>query len=314
MNTKQTFERLQPVINSMDKSIICQSVVDNGNGTYTFACNRTKWAIKGYPVSIGGNDYQITNVSYNDSITVSGTILPVVLTFDLYAPFFKHGTIKTVAKELTEKKSYKDKLPLIFLHETVQENVHFNTEDALDYESDCRIYFLTDCNYSDWTQIDGDTLAIKPMRALCNEFIKALAQSQYVAELETVGQVLNHNIFGTYDSNGITKNIFNEYLSGVQLRISIPFQKECECCDIADLDNRPAPAYVLDPSGNVLAILYSNEIYVATGIGCEDVTIKDQDGNTLTTVASGGDYTVTVLTTIKDTIINNVTTITDNII
>jgi hypothetical protein len=313
MNLNQTYDRLLPIIAQIDKSIIAQSVTDNGNSTYTFLVAKTKWATKGFNINVLTDSYLITDVIFNQSITVKGSVLPSVLTFDLYAPIFKHGTVKTVASELNNLPSLSDRLPLIFLQEIVQEQYHFDQIDAIDTDADVRLTFLIDTNFEDWIQTDADTLAIKPMRALCNEFIKVLANNQYVAELTGIGNVRNYKNFGSYDDKGVIKNLFNEFLSGVQLRITIPFFKECDCCDDSTLDNRPAPGYVIDPLGNILAVLYSNEYYTSTGGTCEDVSIIDQNDNIIATVQSGGTYPVTVLTTIRDTIDANTSTIIDNL-
>lgn len=313
MNGKQTYDKLVPIFNQMNKSVTCQSVTDNSDGTYTFACSRTRWACKGYDVTILGNDYTITNVVYNTSITVSGSVLPSVLTFDLYGGFFKHGTIRVVANELLKEPNYKLRLPLVFLHEATNENLNFDESNPIELESDVKLYFLTECDFANWSQTDGDTLAVAPMRNWCNEFIRVLTDNQYVAPMTNVGNVKNYNIFGNIDDKGVAKNIFNEFLSGVELRVTIPFLRDCDCCDVSQLDNRPAPGYVTDPSGNILAVLYSNEYYISTGGVCAGVTITDQFNNILSTVASGGNYDVTVLTEIRDTIDGNTSTIIDNL-
>lgn len=313
MTDTQIYDRLKPIINMIDKTVICQSVIDNGDSTYTFECNKTKWALPSFDISILGNDYKITEVVYNESITVSGATLPSVLTFDLYEPIFKHGTIRVVAGELNKVVNHRERLPLIYLKEQLTEKLHFDGLDPLDSEPDVNIYFLAPCDYPNWTQEDGDVKGIQPMRALASEFIKVLARNQYVAPLTSTGDLRNYNIFGNITDNGVTKNIFNEPLTGVGLRITIPFLRECDCCTNPALDNRPAPGYVVDSDGNVLAVLYSNEYYVSTGGVCAGVTITDQDGNILSTVASGGNYDVTVLTEIRDAIDSNTSTIIDNL-
>jgi len=313
MTDKQTYDRLKPIINLIDKTVTCQSVTDNGDGTYTFLCNKTKWAIPSFDISILGNDYRIVEVDYNVSIKVSGTVLPSVLTFDLYVPIFKHGTIRVVASELNKVTNHLERLPLIYLKEQITEKLHFDSLDTLDSEPDVTLYFLTQCDNSNWTQEDGDTKGIAPMRSLANEFIKVLANNQYVAPLTSTGDLRNYNIFGNVQDNGTNKNIFNEPLAGVGLRITIPFLKECDCCINPALDTRPAPGYVIDGDGNVLAVLYSNEYYVSTGGVCAGVTITDQFDNILSTVASGGNYDITVLTEIRDTIDGNTSTIIDNL-
>lgn len=308
MNTKQTYNRLLPIFNMIDKSVTCQLVVDNTDGTYTFDCTYTNYAIAGFQITIGLIDYLITDVECNESITVSGISLPTQLTFDLYAPFFKHGGIKRVASELNKSKNFKDKFPLIFLHEVVDEGLHLDIFDLIELDADCRLYFLTPCNFKDWSQEDYDLKAIQPMRNLCNEFIKALAFNQYTGQLTGTGNVKNHTLFGNYNDNGTTKNYFNENLSGVGLKITVPFLKNCDCCETG-LDIRSAPGYVYDNIGGLLAILYSNEIYI-TGTPCAPVTIKNiETGATITTIASGGTYNVEQLVLIEDTITANTTTI-----
>jgi len=66
-------------------------------------------------------------------------------------------------------------------------------------------------------------------------------------------------------------------------------------------------------SGN---ILNNNYIYIGGGSmsGNFLVEIKDQDGNVIQSFNTSGEYVVTVLSGIKDTITSNVTTITDDII
>jgi len=59
----------------------------------------------------------------------------------------------------------------------------------------------------------------------------------------------------------------------------------------------------------------NNYIFVGgQNAGNFTVEIKDQDGNVLQTFNTSGEYVVTVLSGIKDTITSNVTTITDDII
>jgi hypothetical protein len=302
------YKRLEPIVNAMDKSVICQSVSDNSDGTFTFLCNYTKWLTPGYDVTIGLENYTIIDFSPNVSFTVSGSILPTQLTFDLYAFKFTHGTIVKVAEELTAELSYKNKYPLIVLREILDEKIHLEDIDSIDSDAECNLFFLTDCVFENWTQADGDNKGLKPMRAAVNEFLKALSQASTVGELLGLGTVKGFNIFGNTDQNGVTRNIFNDFLCGYTLKINIPFLRDCDCCDALPIDTRPAPGYVYDVNGDLLAVLYSNEIYISTGGGgaCLPVTVKDKiTGATITTVVSGGEYEVTQLREIEDTINNN---------
>lgn len=314
MVNNQLHKRLEPIINAIDKSVICTSITNNLDGTYTMYTNDTAWLTTMFNVTIGLNTYKIVDFACNEWIKINGSTLPTQLTFDATAPIFKHGTILQVATELNLIDDFRNKYPLIFLHEIIDEKQHYAEVDAIDIDVDLRIYFLTECNFADWTSEIASIKGVQPMRNLYNRFIKAVVDSGKVAELDSIGTIRNYNRFGNTTDNGVIKNIFNEYQSGIQVRFNLQFLKECYCCD-GNLDQRPAPAYVYDSLGNVLAVLYSNEIYVSTGGGtCEDVIIKNKEtGETITTVSSGEEYEVTVLTEIRDTITSNTATIIDPI-
>lgn len=312
LNTKQVFDRLKPIVAMMDKTIIAQSVSTLPDGNFLMLCAYTKWLVKGFDVVILGVTYQIVDVDTDVSITLSGASIPGALTFDAYPLRFKHGTIKRVANEQDQIPDPKSRLDLIWLREIVDEGIHFDALDSIDDEAQCRIYFLTACDFQNWTQEDGDVKAIAPMRAACNEFIKVLTNNQWVSEMTSVGRVKNYNIFGNQTDTGATKNIFNEPLSAVELAVTIPFLKECDCCDSAVLDNRPAPGYVLDQNGNILAVLYSNETYTVQA-GGGSVSIIDQNDNEIASIQAPGVYQVTVLTEIQDTVDSNTATIIENL-
>lgn len=226
MRNKQTYDILLPMVNSIDKSIVCQSLVDNGNGTYTFACNNTKWLTYGYSFIIIADVYKIISVTPNISITVSGLTPPLALIFNIYSPFFIHGTVIATNAELQNTANSIDKLPMIWLHEVTKETVSVDESSALDRVSDCDFYFMVDCDFTNWRTIDHDLNAIQPMRNLINEFIKTITNSSGIGTLSQDYTVTNHARWGTYvTDSGHTKGIFNDHLSGCNLKIQIPFLK-----------------------------------------------------------------------------------------
>lgn len=319
MDISQVYDKLKPIVDGMSRSVTCDSITTNTDGTFTFVCKYTKWAVSGFSVTIGLIDYLITNVVPNVSITVSGVSIPLQLTFDLPVIHFKHGSIRQVATELNTILNVQDRLPLIFLHEISEEKVSFDVMDSVDTEADCKLYFLTGNDFQNWSQNEIDVRAIKPMRNMAREFIEAISDNQYIAPIDSPGTIRNYSQFGSYNDVGVVKSYFNEPLSGVGLRVTIPFLKGCDCCTNSPLETRPAPSYVYDVNGNILAILYSNEIYIDTignggggGGGGGSVTIKNiNTGTVITTVNCGSEYFVEQLTEIVDTLTNNTTTIID---
>ena len=102
MTSEQTYDRLLPIINMMDKSVTCKSVTDNLDGTYTYLTSKTKWIMAGLYLIIAGTEYIVKDVVTDLSITVSTDtlVVPAALTFDAPTPIVKHGTMKVVAREL----------------------------------------------------------------------------------------------------------------------------------------------------------------------------------------------------------------------
>lgn len=312
MKNKQTYDLLKPIVDTIDKAIVCQTLTDNGNGTFTFTCNNTKWLTKGYSFTVITDVYKVVSIVPNVSITVSGSTLPLAKTFDIYLPYFIHGTVIATNAELQNTANSIDKLPFIWLKEVTKETVSVDELDSLDRVSECDLYFMVDCDFSNWKTTDHDLNAIQPMRNLINEFIKVVSESAGIGTLEQDYIVTNHARWGTFvTDSGHVKQVFNDHLSGCNLKIQIPFLKG-SCANDTILINKPAPSYVLDTDGNIVATLYANETYTTTDDA--PVTIKNiMTGATIEEVPSGGEYEVEVLTEIVDTIDSNTSTIIDPI-
>ena len=164
MKNKQTYDLLKPIVDTIDKAIVCQTLTDNGNGTYTFTCNNTKWLTKGYSFTVITDVYKVVSIVPNVSITVSGSTLPLAKTFDIYLPYFIHGTVIATNAELQNTANSIDKLPFIWLKEVTKETVSVDELDSLDRVSECDLYFMVDCDFSNWKTTDHDLNAIQPMR------------------------------------------------------------------------------------------------------------------------------------------------------
>lgn len=226
----ETFDLLKPVIDSIPNTFKGVGIVDNANGTYTITSSNTLWLSPGFYVAIGGVEYKILSIVANESIIIKGASLPITSTFTIYRPFFVHGTIIATNEELKAKNLSKNKFPMIYLHEITRERHYHSADSILDRESDCDIYFLVDADFETWLTNDHYANAIKPMRNLVSMFIVALTSNQsLISDFDTY-ETFDHAKFGVYFADkGHTKNIFDDRLSGVQVRISIPFIKNTNC-------------------------------------------------------------------------------------
>lgn len=236
--TKSTYELLQPVIDAIDKTFTIDSIVDN-TGSYTlFACN-TLWATAGYNITIDSIVYKITAINPNVNITITGASLPTADSFQLYVPIFYHGTFKATEGELSKKKNNRlsalDKLPMIWLHEPVDETRSEDPTEAIALTSRCELFFMTESNFAKWSNDDHYSYAIKPMRNLINSFMNAVKYSGTINDNDIlVSHPKDLPRFGKYtatDNN--EKTMFSEYtMSGCRFDVELPFIRSNKTCCI----------------------------------------------------------------------------------
>ena len=231
MNPRETYDLISDLIDQIDRTFVATSIVNNGDGTYKIYSENTMWLTKGYTIVIKSVldtflPYVITDLSFNEWILVSGEKEPNELEFIIYEPFFWHGTTLAQNEQMNLIPDSWDKLPMIWLHEITRERFEPDELLRLDRESDCDLYFLIDCNQTDWLTPDFDNYTVKPMRNLISSFIDVLKNSPLIG-IDFRYDVLDYAKFGVYQTDkGITKQIFKDALSGSQLKITIPFLKE----------------------------------------------------------------------------------------
>lgn len=212
---------LSGVVSQIAPVIEITNVVDNADGTYTLTVCDVFYIQKCFTVEIQGNNYTVTDIVGKD-ITVSGTILPTTGTFNLYLPYFFHGTVTQTNVELSKQEDAANKTPMVYSLETLRETFFDPDESSLELEAEVRLFFLTQANFQDWETTDYYSDAIAPMKALADEFLKVLTTYQGIGFIED-RELISHTKFGVFlNDKGYEKFLFNDHLSGVEMRITIP--------------------------------------------------------------------------------------------
>jgi hypothetical protein len=188
---------------------------------------------EGFTITIGVVDYEVTEVVKDVSITISGASLPIITTFNLYAPVYYHGTVIKVKSEIAGEVNAQNVFahtPFIYLREVIEDTVNSKYKDSpIEKTTDLQILILTQCNYADWKIVDHYSKSIYQMRALLKGFIDSLYENKKISKFENY-KVKNHVNFGVYVTDkGETKSIFTDNLSGVELNITLPFYRQDEC-------------------------------------------------------------------------------------
>ena len=219
------------IVAAINNTFIVKTITDNGDGTYTITTNDTLHLQEGYPLTIDSNDYEIVTIVKDTSIKISGSVLPTVTSFEVYAPVYYHGTVIKVKSEIKNKtENVLARTPFIYLRELIEEDVNSKYSNSpIEKTADLQILFLTNCNYVDWKIDDHYEKAIAQMKNLVDRFMLAVYADVRIGEFESY-KLTNHVNFGVYVTNeGSRKSVFNDNLTGIEMKISLPFLKQdCE--------------------------------------------------------------------------------------
>lgn len=223
---------IKNIVSSLEFTEYVDNITQTSTETQFDTC-RTHQVTKGNYIVINGIKYKVKDFELNTWISVSGV---VPLPFDSYtilAPNFFNGTPMMVSNVLADIRDWKKKLPMVYLLEVIREQRFNSRTNKLDRISDLRIFFLMSSNFEDWDISQHYDLAIEPMDNFLNDFIHALRYNAQVGEFDEY-ETINRANFGVYISkpskrsgkyeDNITK-LIDENVSGVELRINLPIQK-----------------------------------------------------------------------------------------
>lgn len=277
----ETVDVIELMISQMEFVFTADDIIDNGNGSYTLLTCNTYHLQPTFKITIGANEYTITEVINNESLTITGTVFPTESVFPIYNPYFFNGRISDQDEELRPIKRARDKTPMIYLRLDFEEEF-FNGEEPEDRIAPLTIFFLTQSNIK-WRISQIREMAIKPMRNLAYDFLTFIENQKYVGVIDRY-RMIDRMKYGIVESDtSKPAKTFNEFLSGVELSIDLPILKSVEeCC--GSLVNK------------------------------KKVVLIDQNGNVVEELVPGQIYQITVLEGIQDTIDENETTIVDDII
>ena len=232
---KETVDIVSDLVDGVNKTFTATSIIDLGSGLYQFLTTDTMYLqpLEGgnpcFKLLIDGNEYYITEVIKDTSITVSGEVLPTSLSFNIYSPFYFHGTILATKSETDKIYDAVDKTPMIFLLETIRDEFK-SVEERSERTSSLRMFFLTQSDWEDNNTNDHYTNAIEPMRSLVYNFIDSLKASNIINNFVTLEYtVINHTHFAEYVKGSYNNAIFDANLTGCELLITLDILKNKNC-------------------------------------------------------------------------------------
>jgi len=221
-------EYIQGVLNSVPLTINICSVTSPSAGVYSVTVDDVKWLQPSTIVWIGGHDYTITIITGN-VVTVTGGYAITAETFNAPSLHFFHGTVKETDITLRNIQSATDKTPFLYLMESFTENFNLDFESSIDRTADLRMFFATHSNYPEWVIDDIYLNALRPMQRLAQNFVDTLNKQTRVENILNY-DITNLSRFGVYvDKKGFDASLFQDILTGVELRMSFEMRKEYPC-------------------------------------------------------------------------------------
>ena len=251
----------------------------------------TFWLNVGSIVTIGGVDFTVESYVKNVSITVSGAAQPIGATFNLTAPVFSHGSHRKVEGE----RQAPTDLSLPFVYLPVPEVTESNdVNDDIAYTAKINPIFLIEFD-PDNDEIDlQQAEIIEPCNEMADFFAWLIEDQQENFERPeglTRKEWMN---FGDPTTWGNDKLIFDQNLSGVELRMSleVSYDAPCLCASVDPVICAPVTetwnGATITPvaSGGTKDVLTVDAADGVTPVGTKTV---DNSGALTIEVSVGGD-------------------------
>jgi hypothetical protein len=201
----------------------------SGNENTIKLCGSLWWIRPMSEVFLDGVPFIVVSVKPEDnSFTVSSNVDLQVKEVKLKIPFYFHGTPLATSNELNMI-DWTAKYPLIYLMEVIQDDIQ-EDESVNSRISTLRLFFLDQSNFNDWLTDDHYLDAINPMANLAEYVVSEMKKSSMIGLIGKYKLTYHANFNPIFTFKGHEKQLFNDHLSGVELRIDVPFRREqCEC-------------------------------------------------------------------------------------
>lgn len=265
---QSSIDIIKAVVQAMTFPVTITEVVVNGN-IHTIKTCDIYHAQQSFSVEIGGEIYTIDGISGTNMMAVIGTTnsiqytFSVPQTFDLYKPFFFHGTPIAQGTELNQKDNAFDKIPMVWMYEQFTDTFNEEENNTIEREIKMRLFFLSRGNHEEWLTEEAYHQGIEPMRRLAENFVNKLksfivgGQKRFNTD-NLQYDIINYAKFGVFISNkGTEKQLWADNLSGCELAITLPVNRINPCIDCPDFT---VVEFIVEENGIGIMIIESTFI------------------------------------------------------
>ena len=246
---KSSIDIIRDIVESLTFPVTILSASNLGSGVHELEVCDMYFAQIGFTVTIGGKIYTITGIvpaghpdcgiGSNDLIKVKGDASNITATtFDLYKPFFFHGTPIAQGTELAQVTQAKNKTPMVWVNDgTLEEIFYHNDLENKDRELKFDWYCLTQANPEKWATDQAWDEAIEPMARLRQIVIAKIKTMEWLFPQENMKETSKpYAKFGVYLANrGMEKSLWHDKLAGVGNSMTLEINRNdaeaCEDCE-----------------------------------------------------------------------------------
>ncbi len=213
---------LKGVVSAMVITVKVNSVVDNGDGTFTIQSCNTQYLRECSIFSVAGNTYVVDSFVQDVQLVISGS--PVLTTdFVIPPPLLIVGTPTAASQEMKQiEGDGLDQYPFIWVLETFIQPYNNDGLSAIVSEPAMKLFFFDSSKDESWLNADHRTNVVLPMKSLIDQFNIQLDATKGIGDFNQFA-ILDRVEFGKYEQNkGYTSSILGGDLSGVEINITIP--------------------------------------------------------------------------------------------
>lgn len=226
---------------NINYTYVITSVDDLGGDLYKLNSCDTMHLTVGKVVTIDAVEYTITDFVLNSYVTVSGSTPVTATEFEAYPFFFFNGSLSDTNIERFGAKQYQlNQIPFMW-------NRTPYTSDELDTENGSNIaeinsltWYLLDASRpfangdganSSWFDEEFNTYIIEPLKNFWEKRVKKYIDTNQQIFGEYTGvNVRNLPHIGQEDEKGTYEALFDEHLTGIEVRLNLEFMFQgCEC-------------------------------------------------------------------------------------
>lgn len=222
------------LLSRMTFTIKFKTVTDHGDGTYTLnkLCD-FHHAQVGFYITIDSKRYRIVEQNpLAGTMIVRGPDPITVKEFDLYNPFFFHGTPLAGQVALSKITDMNKKTPLLFLMEPFVTEEDYSTMSSIDRRVDFTLCALSQAQTDKWSTDQIYDMTITPMANLIQDYTRMLMDSNFFYNAKMKSRPKFYTKFGiAIQGMGTKKLYFSEKFAGVGVDMHLEIYRLDPCND-----------------------------------------------------------------------------------